>query len=79
MTTVTLPYDINTFVRIPPNNHGVHTTLFGQIVGFYVFSPTDMTVCVSGYKAAWSGEFLLREIEVMTDEEIEELVAPYEQ
>ena len=77
MFTVDLPYDNGTFIKILPNNHGVHNTLFGTIVGFCVFSQTDITVYASGYKESWGGEFLLREIEIMTDEEIAELKERY--
>jgi hypothetical protein len=77
MWTVTLPYYIGTFVKIPANPRYSTKTLFGQIVGFCVFSQTDITVYVSGYKESWGGEFLLREIELMTDEEIKQLEADY--
>ena len=79
MFTVDLPYDIGTFVRIPSNPRYANTTLFGTIVGFCVFSQTDITVYVSGYKESWAGEFLLREIEIMTNEEIVELKERYKQ
>ena len=76
MWTVTLPYDIGTFVKIPKPWDGANV-LYGAIVGFCVFSSSDMTVFISGYKEAWCGEYALNEIELMSDEEIEELIAKY--
>ncbi len=77
MWSVTLPYNIGTFVKIPKPWDG-RDVIYGTIVGFCVFGTDDMTVFVSAYKEAFGGEFALNEIELMSDEEVEELIARYE-
>lgn len=76
MWTVNIPYDIGTFVKISKPWDG-RDVICGTIVGFCVFSPTDMTVFISAYKEAFCGEFLLKDIELMSDEEIKELEKKY--
>lgn len=74
MFTVELPYDKGTFVKIiNPLFKRKQPIEVGTIVGYNVCSPTDITVYVSGYKESWFGEYMLSEIELMTDEEIEQL------
>ena len=77
MWTVNIPYDIGTFVKISKHWDG-RDVIYGTSVGFCVFGPTDMTVFISAYKEAFCGEFALNEIELMSDEEVEELIASYE-
>ena len=79
MFTVELPYDEGTFIKIVnPLFDRKQPIDVGTVVGYNVFSPTDITVHVSGYKESWYGEYMLSEIELMTDEEIKELKARYE-
>lgn len=76
MFTVELPYNQGAFVKITnPLFERKEPIEVGTIVGYYVFSPTDIAVYVSGYKESWCGEYMLSEIELMTDEEIEQLKA----
>ena len=76
MFTVDLPYDIGTFVKVPRSFDG-KGIICGTIVGYSVFNPPDMTVIVSGYEESFCGEYLLKHIELMSDEEIQELEARY--
>lgn len=72
MYTVELPYDNGTFVKIVnPLFERKRPLEIGTVVGYNVFSPTDITVHISGYKESWYGEYMLSEVELMTDEEIE--------
>lgn len=74
MYTVELPYDNGTFVKITnPLFERKETLDIGTISGYTVFSPSDFTVWVSGYKESWCGEYMLSEVEPMTDEEIKQL------
>ena len=76
MFTVELPYEKGTFVKIiNPIFERKEPIDSGTIVGYNVFSSTDITVFVSGYKESWCGEYMLSEIELMTDKEIEQLKA----
>ena len=71
MFTVEFPYDIGTFVTIKKNKK-----LLGTIVCYNCVdgSLTDepFLVVVSGYKDSWCGEYILHEIEVASDKEVEE-------
>lgn len=74
MYTVELPYDNGTFVKVV--NPAFERKLpmdIGTVSGYTVFSPSDFTVWVSGYKESWCGEYMLSEVEPMTDEEIKQL------
>lgn len=78
MFTVELPYDIGTFVKINnPMFERKEPLDCGTIVSYSVFGSTNMTVFVSGYKEPWCGEYMLSEIEIMTEEEIKELKERY--
>lgn len=77
---VVLPYSSGTFVKITNPLFDRKDSLdCGTIVGYNVFSPTDISVHVSGYKESWYGEYLFSEIELMTENEIEELKKKYEE
>jgi hypothetical protein len=74
MFTAEFPYDFGAFVKIiDPLFERKQPLEYGTIAAYTVSSPTDITVFVSGYKEAWCGEYLLSEIEPMTDEEIEQI------
>ena len=74
MYTVELPYDKGTFVKIiNPLFKRKEPLDMGTVVGYNVFSPTEITVFVSDYKEVWCGEYMLSEIEPMTDEEIKQI------
>lgn len=71
MFSITLPYDSGTFVKIVNQAFERKQTLnIGTVSGYTVFSPTDFTVFVSGYKEPWCGEYLPSEIVPLTEEEI---------
>ena len=75
--TVHFPYDIGTFVRV--KEEGSEYEEIGTIACYNcVDSKKDsdgnqFLIVVSGYKEAWSGEYLLEEIELLTDEEIDNI------
>lgn len=84
MFTVEFPYDIGTFVQVnddtrgePPKPKECWDDLgdIGTIACYNCVdnSQTDdkFVVVVSGYKQAWCGEFLLREIRLLSKEEIQ--------
>ena len=74
MFSITLPYDIGTFVKIVNQAFERKQTLdMGTVSGYSVFSPTDFTVFVSGYKEPWCGEYLPSEIVPLTEEEIKHI------
>lgn len=74
MYTVKLPYDNGTFVKLTnPLFERKEILDVGTISGYTVLSPSDFTVWVSGYKESWCGEYMLSEIEPMTEEEIKQL------
>lgn len=74
MYTVELPYDRGTFVKIiNPLFERKKVLEVGTVEGYNVFSPTDITVFISGYKESWCGEYMLSEIELMADEEIKQI------
>lgn len=74
MFTVNLPYDKGTFVKITnPAFERKQPSEFGEVVGYTVFSSTDFLVWVSGHKESWCGEYLMSEVEPMTEEEIEKV------
>ena len=71
MFTVEFPYDIGTFVTLKENKN-----LIGSIVCYNCVdnSLTDdpFVIAVSGYKDSWYGEYLLHEIEIASNKEVEE-------
>lgn len=73
MYTVELPYNKGTFVKIISPYFDIDRSNIGTVVGYSVFSPTDITIHISGYKDSWCGEYLLDDIRMMTDEEIEQI------
>ena len=83
MFTVEFPYDIGTFVRIKSNAREVNNDEIGTIACYNCVDDEpdcngdQFVVVVSGYKEAWSGEYLLQEIELLTDEEIEKVKKKY--
>lgn len=82
--TVEFPYDIGTFVQVnddmrgqPPHPKECWDDL-GDIGTIACYNCVDASrnddkfvIVVSGYKQAWCGEYLLREIRLLTEEEIE--------
>ena len=74
MYTVNLPYDMGTFVKIVnPAFERESPNYFGTTGGYTVFSPSEFLVWVHGYKESWCGEYLMSEVEPMTEEEIEKV------
>lgn len=75
--TKTFPYNIGTFVVIKDDNVDWNKpkSLLGHLGSIacyqWVDEDDDLMVMVSGYKDSWCGEYLLNEIRVATDEEIE--------
>ena len=63
MLAVNLPYDIGTLVRLKVEPFGI-----ASISGYCVFSETEYTVFVSGYKEPWCGEYLPSEIEPIREQ-----------
>lgn len=74
MIHVELPYDFGTFVKIKDVDSSA--TLYATISSYFVYRD-GVTVWVSGYKEAWCGEYLMEEIELMTEEEIKQLKEKY--
>lgn len=82
--TVEFPYDIGTFVQVnddmrgqPPHPKECWDDL-GDIGTIACYNCVDASrnddkfvIVVSGYKQAWCGEYLLQEIRLLTEEEIE--------
>lgn len=82
--TVEFPYDIGTFVQVNNSMRGESPKSkecwddlrdIGTIACYNCVdnSQTDdkFVVVVSGYKQPWCGEYLLRDIRLLTDDEIE--------
>lgn len=83
MFTVEFPYDIGTFVQVN-NSMGEESPKpkecwddLGDIGTIACYNCVDNSqiddkflVVVSGYKQAWCGEYLLREIRLLTQDEI---------
>lgn len=74
--TKTFPYNTGTFVVV--NEDGVDMSkpkaLLGRLGSIACYQCVDedeeLVVMVSGYKDAWCGEYLLKEIRLATDSEI---------
>lgn len=74
--TKTFPYNTGTFVIV--NEDGVDMSkpkaLLGRLGSIACYQCVDedeeLMVMVSGYKDAWCGEYLLKEIRLATDSEI---------
>ena len=75
MFTVTLPYDIGTFMKVK-NKDG--TVAYKGTVSCYTVTENSYLLWVSGYKEAITGECLLEDVEPMTDEEIYSLKIEYD-
>lgn len=77
---VELPYKIGTMVKViekdfeRENLIEKYKPLYGSVVAYTVTSETEYLIWVSGYKEAWSGEFLQKEIIPLTEAEIEMLI-----
>lgn len=78
MFTKTFPYNTGTFVvidygKVDINRPETFYGRFGTIVCYqYVDEENDrFAVVVSGYKDSWCGEYLLDEIRLATDEELD--------
>lgn len=75
--TKTFPYNTGTFVIV--NEDGVDISkpkaLLGRLGSIVCYQCVDedeeLMVMVSGYKDAWCGEYLLKDIRLATDLEIE--------
>lgn len=71
MFKIELPYKKGTFVKVSKPLFGRKNSIdCGTVVGYSVFDEKSYTICISGYKESWFGEYMPEEIEVMTDEEI---------
>lgn len=75
MIKIELPYDFGTFVKVKDKNREIE---YCGIVAAYTVVDDGYLVWVSGYKQAVTGEFLPEDIELMSEEEIEELKKRYE-
>lgn len=78
MFTVTFPYDIGTFVRVKKDNSIGTVACYSCVNGKADSDGNQFTIFVSGYKDAWCGEYLLNMIEVLSEEEVKEVKARYE-
>ncbi len=75
--TRTFPYNTGTFVVV--NEDGVDISkpksLLGHLGSIECYQGVDeeeeLWVMVSGYKAAWCGEYLLKDIRLATDLEVD--------
>ena len=75
MFTVTLPYEKGTFVKIiNPLYERKQPIEIGTVTGYGVFSENDITVYISGHKESWFGDYLLSEVDLMTEDEITEVI-----
>lgn len=83
MFIVEFPYDIGTFVQVNDSMRGESTNPkecwddLGDIGTIACYNCVDnsktddkFVVVVSGYKQSWCGEYLLREIRLLTQDEI---------
>lgn len=84
MFTVEFPYNIGTFVRIKPSferkdcNDEIGTiSCYNCVADKIDCDGNQFCMVVSGYKESWCGEYLLQEIEPLTDEEIEVIKNKY--
>ena len=77
---VELPYEIGAFVKVIEEEFERRNLvtgpkpLYGSVVAYTVTSETEYLIWVSGYKEAWSGEFLQKEVIPLTEAEIEMLI-----
>lgn len=75
--TKTFPYNTGTFVVIKDDNVDWNNpkSLLGHLGTIVCYQCVDeddeLMVMVSGYKDSWGSEYLLNEIRLATDEEIE--------
>ena len=82
--TVEFPYDIGTFVQVNDGMRGQPPHLkecwddlgdIGTIACYNCVNDSKndykFVIVVSGYKQSWFGEYLLREIRVLNEEEVE--------
>ena len=75
--TKTFPYDTGTFVVVHANDVDTNNpeTLRGRLGSIACYQCVDedeeLIVMVSGYKDAWCGEYLLGQIRLATDLEVE--------
>ena len=77
-TSINVPLPYGAFVRVKEpfferKDTPKDTELIGTITGFQVFED-GMTCWVSGYKESWCGEYLVKELEVLTEDEIKEVI-----
>lgn len=72
MFTVKIPYRIGDFVKVYDRFNG-GDMVYGTVAGFSVFNETAITVLISGYKSPFVVEYLLADVALMTNEEIENL------
>ena len=72
MFTVNIQYKVGDFVKAY-DHFNVGEMIYGTVAGFSVFGPTSITVLISGYKSPFAGEYLLSDVTLMTNEEIEML------
>lgn len=69
MFTVEIPYRVGDFVKAYDHFNGGEA-IYGTVAGFSVFSETSITVLISGYKSPFVAEYLLADVELITNEEI---------
>ena len=74
MLKVELPYDIGTFMKVKGRNGEV---MYCGTVAAYTVTDDGWLIWISGYKQAVTGEYLPEEVELMTEEEIAELVQTF--
>lgn len=74
MFTVELPYDIGAFMKVKKKNGEVE--YYGTVAA-YTVANDGWLVWISGYKEAITGECLPEDVELMSEEEIRELIARY--
>jgi hypothetical protein len=74
MFTVEFPYNIGTFVRVKKDNSIGTIACYDCVSDHKDSDGNQFLIVVSGYKEAWSGVYLLDELELLTDLEIDVVV-----
>lgn len=73
MFTIDFPYDFGSFVKIIDRLFERKRPIeYGTIVS-YTVAKDGIAVFVSGYKEPWCGEYMLEDVQLMTDGEVDEL------
>lgn len=88
--TVSFPYETGTFVKISnpeferKKDNSRYKDQIGTIACYNCVTGKEdgygeqYTVVVSGYKEAWCGEYLLHELTILTQDEIDSVKRKYE-